>query len=411
MSESKTNQRDVASHRNNDVASHRNNDVASHGITWEEFISAVEPNSVYDRLIGMIYGHALGDAVGLITEFKFKVDKHTIQFPYEKPIRDFPKCDWTDDTDHLIIVMQSLIKNRLAFNEKDIARRLKSWVVSGFPELGDSYGLGLGGTMSLVIAHPKFLDTPKVAAGEIWNNSGRRLASNGSLMRTSIIGALPGSEHVCVKCAYGVRTLAANVCQVTHADPRCVAACVFQSLVVHSLIYSPGSDVNGLMSSCTRAAQKYLEDDVKPIEIANVRHQPTPKSYRDPRFETMKDEFAYWVNLAYSSDITALELDEQVRIGFVLKCLGCSIFALQMIHLAGKHGARISFKKFITKIAEECGDADTNCAVAGATMGAHLGYFALPKDWIASLPNKDWLNSIIMDYVKVIVTEQSERNA
>lgn len=75
----------------------------------------------------MIYGHALGDAVGLLTEFRFKKDIPKIEFPYANSIRDFPICDWTEDTDHLIITMQSLIDNDLKLNTYDIADRLRNW--------------------------------------------------------------------------------------------------------------------------------------------------------------------------------------------------------------------------------------------------------------------------------------------
>lgn len=64
----------------------------------------------------------------------------------------------------------------------------------------------------------------------------------------------------------------------------------------------------------------------------------------------------------------------------------------------------ILFKKFIILLASEAGDADTNSAVAGATMCAYLGYSALPRDWIEALPNRAWLNNIIMDYIDVLDT-------
>jgi ADP-ribosylglycohydrolase len=72
---------------------------------WERFIKTFQKGSREDRIIGMIYGHAIGDAVGLTTEFKFQRDKPKVEFPYSTNIRNFPICDWTEDTDHMIIVM------------------------------------------------------------------------------------------------------------------------------------------------------------------------------------------------------------------------------------------------------------------------------------------------------------------
>lgn len=373
--------------------------------SWDEFINQIVPGSSEDKIIGTIYGHALGDAVGLQTEFKFCGDLDEIVFPYDQPIRDFPKCDWTDDTDHLILVMQSLTEHKMQLEERDIAMRLKSWVMSGFPELGDTIGMGLGGSTSMVIRHDKFLTEPKTAAGEIWNNSGKRLAPNGSLMRTSIVGALPDLSNV-------VQT-AASLSAITHFDPRCITACVFQSSLIHHLIYgrklSQSDDVDALMNVSWTAAREFILDVPNPIEFANRHHQPTPKSYSDQRFKTREDEFLHWVDIGYNENLRKLDLDEQVKRGFVLKCLACSVYVMQMIYISLKENKSISFKKFIEMLALEAGDADTNCAVAGATLGAHLGYTALPSDWIAALPNRDWLNTIIMNFMSVL-TYSREQN-
>lgn len=372
--------------------------------SWNKFVANIEPGSPQDKIIGMIYGHALGDAVGLQTEFKFCGDLDEIQFPYDRSIRDFPKCDWTDDTDHLILVMLSLIENKIKLDECDIAERLKNWTMSGFPELGDTFGMGLGGTMNMVIRHNKFLTEPMIAAGEIWNNSGKKLASNGSLMRTSIIGTLPDLSHA--------TQTAANLSKITHYDSRCVAACVFQSTIIHLLTYgqvlTQSEDVDRLLNAAWIEARPFILNSSDLVEFGNLRHQPTPKSYYDQRFKTREDEFLHWISVGYNDNLQKLNLDEQVKRGFVLKCLACSIYVMQMIYISLRTHQTIGFKKFISTLALEAGDADTNCAVAGATLGAHLGYLALPMDWIAALPNRNWLNEIIMKFIDELWSEDNE---
>ena len=58
------------------------------------------------------------------------------------------------------------------------------------------------------------------AARDIWESSGRVVAPNGGVMRTSILGVHDFGD---------IDKVIANTkeaCQVTHADPRCIASCV-----------------------------------------------------------------------------------------------------------------------------------------------------------------------------------------
>ena len=46
------------------------------------FLKSIQPSSAIDKIVGMLYGQALGDAVGLRTEFQFKEDEPEVTFPY-----------------------------------------------------------------------------------------------------------------------------------------------------------------------------------------------------------------------------------------------------------------------------------------------------------------------------------------
>ena len=50
--------------------------------------------------------------------------------------------------------------------------------------------MGIGITVKRTLNHPFFLERPHEAAKEVWERSGRYLAANGAVMRTSILGAL-----------------------------------------------------------------------------------------------------------------------------------------------------------------------------------------------------------------------------
>ena len=83
---------------------------------------------------GMIFGQCLGDAVGLRTEFKFKRDKPPVTFPYTEQIRGCDLCDWTDDSDQMILILETMLQSkndftRSSLNTEDLkffAKRLTS---------------------------------------------------------------------------------------------------------------------------------------------------------------------------------------------------------------------------------------------------------------------------------------------
>lgn len=115
--------------------------------------SIVTPRSVLDRLLGCAYGQALGDAYGLATEFETR-EQVADTYPDPSVLIPFPtyhvnrhsqrwrQGDWTDDTDQWILVLETVIDHQS--DVKIFAKKLRRWIDEGFPELGDSVGMGLG---------------------------------------------------------------------------------------------------------------------------------------------------------------------------------------------------------------------------------------------------------------------------
>ena len=123
-------------------------------------LTNVKQGDFLDRVLGCVYGQALGDAYGLSTEFQTRAQ---VQSTYPDPIQLIPfpdyiqtphasrwkRGDWTDDTDQWLLVMDTLIgPNGDAIT---FSRKLSLWVRQGFPELDDFGGLGLG----INVAHVK----------------------------------------------------------------------------------------------------------------------------------------------------------------------------------------------------------------------------------------------------------------
>ncbi|KAL1409345.1 hypothetical protein Q8F55_003327 [Vanrija albida] len=345
--------------------------------------------TLHDRAVGVLVGSALGDAVGLYTEFlpKKRIDAEypTRTFsllPNPTPFaRDMHRLkhapgEWTDDTDHALLVLLSFLHSG-ALDPRDLARRLHTWVLMGLRAL-DTPPLGLGATVGAIVRREGYLAAPVATAHAHWVKSGHQAAANGSLMRTHPLGVL------CVYCSQAETfETAARFSAITHVDPRCVVACMLGTALVRGLLRGEVGTVADVDAMVDTAIAEYT-DRVLPILRAEG-----PFSAADPGLDV--DEFK---RHAHASTLAELELD-QGGIGYVLKALGSGLCLLRQALSAVAssptplHARATLFEPLITALVLEGGDADTNACFAGALLGAYVGYAALP--WRDGLLRGEWL--------------------
>lgn len=85
--------------------------------------------SIYDRFKGVIYGQAIGDALGLGTEGMTDEDiawkyptglQHYSQIYQDRHRKRWKIGDWTDDTDMMLCIADAVIEDK-GVDFKDIA--------------------------------------------------------------------------------------------------------------------------------------------------------------------------------------------------------------------------------------------------------------------------------------------------
>ena len=195
---------------------------------------------------------------------------------------------------------------------------------------------------------------PRAVSESVWENSGRRMAPNGGVMRTSVIGAINPWD------LGWVETAAVMACQTTHYDPRCVASSVAVSITIAKLIQ--GKDIDEAIEVGLRRGSQYHADAVewghKSLEELNL------------------DE-----------GLDAVPRARRVPIGYTWKCMGAGFWALRHFNNFPLRGATTSEKFLWTlqKVLMAGGDADTNGAVAGAMMGAATGFSLIPRSLSTTL--------------------------
>jgi len=320
--------------------------------------TSLSKEALVDKIKGALFGNAIGDAVGLYTEFSSKAwcirefgPKGPIRFTHGT--RGWAAGDWTDDTDQMILILDGLLAHGGQVDPLDFARRLKIWVRHGFAELGDWGGNGCGGVVSRAVHADGFLTDPHRAAMEVYQNSRGFAAANGAVMRTSVLG-IP-HFHDLVKVKENTKAISLT----THADPRCSASVVAATAAIAMMLQGTPCHtqdaVDSLVRKCTDLGLAELDG-----------------------FDSWKAEF---VQHMLATKLDDLHLDEGGKIGYTLKCVGSGFCLLRAN----------DFHDAITELALEGGDADTNCAIAGALLGCKLGYSALPKIWLNNMPYRDWL--------------------
>lgn len=297
-----------------------------------------------DKVKGTIYGQAIGDALGLGTEGMTDEDMawkypngitHYSDIFQDRHRKRWKIGDWTDDTDMMLCIANAVVKDKwVVFSS--IARNFKEWA--------DGDPMGIGENTYKVLSFADYVDKPFEASKKVWEMSHRQSAANGGLMRTSIVGLLPSNTE----------KWAANICRLTHYDPRCAGSCVIVSKLIHSLVFEESPISYDKMLDIGRRYDERIEE---------------------------------YIDLAINSeDIRELDLQNWDNVGYTLKTLAAGLWAYWYAE---------SFVEGLLAVVRAGGDADTNAAVACAILGAKFGFSAIPQEYVEGLIYREQLDEVI----------------
>ena len=238
---------------------------------------------IKEKMFGCLYGQAIGDALGLGSEFMSKEEvlknypgrlKNYDQIIQDAHRRRWAKGAWTDDTDMMLCILEGFENGR--FNIHSVASNFKDWF--------DGTPMGIGSHTYKVLCMGDYVEQPEMCSKLWWDLSRQQSAANGALMRTSVVG-LDKSE---------IEEQAEAICKLTHYDPRCVGSCVIAVSIIHNLVWHD---------------RQLSYDEIKDMA---------------QRYDSRILE---WVDAAYNSpDISMLDLDETYSIGYTLRTLSAALW-------------------------------------------------------------------------------------
>ena len=311
-------------------------------------------NQLSDKIKGLLFGQAIGDALGLATEF---MSLHEVNSNYPNGINTYSDIiqdkhrsrweigDWTDDTDQMLCILDSIHETK-TIEPLNVAWHFFQWFKEG--------GMGVGKSTLKVLNFPQYTSNPEKAAEHVWKMGEMHNASNGAIMRTSILGTW---DYLNLD---KVIENTVKICKLTHPDPRCIGSCVVITSLVRSIL---------------------LDEEIVFERLIN-----TAKEF--------DDRITDFIELGENGTIQQLELANEKELGYTLKTMAAGLWAFSNT---------TNFKDTVIQIILQGGDADTNASVAGAILGVKFGFSNLPIDLIEGLIYKNELEEKADKYIELVL--------
>ncbi|HKF16722.1 MAG TPA: ADP-ribosylglycohydrolase family protein [Candidatus Dormibacteraeota bacterium] len=282
-----------------------------------------------DRLRGAVWGHLIGDALGVPYEFGS---------PPEAVVwgrvgtHGQPSGTWSDDGGLMLALLDSLTAPRVGFDTEDQARRSVAWLDTDAYKPGPRFDIG--GTTAMSLGRIK-RGVPAEEAG----GRSERDCGNGSLMRILPV-ALVGRELPPEK----LIDQAMRASSVTHAHPRATATAAIYVLIAAALVSGATDRELALSTAFTECGMCMVGDHRKELfDLRNWPGTPSGSGYVVDTFWSARTAFA-------SSE---------------------------------------SYAETVTKAIRYGSDTDTTAAVAGGLAGALWGIGGIPGDWLSAMRDRE----------------------
>lgn len=321
----------------------------------------------------------------------------------------------------MLLIMDAIIADGGDVNPYTFRKNLDTWFTTGIRECDDTTSHGAGFTLGLFWGDPKNNDTNiSLSAMRIcaYNPSYPfSLRSNGGLMRTCVL-AIPdlGSDNY----GFMVPNTVSN-CSITHADPYCVTSCLFLNLLISNILKSKETDneivLDDLIEKILNEIVSYVSEynfqySRKIIRLANTKDSSDP--FNEVIRESIKKNFVPINSLnllenlkkyVHTKNLKDLDLSNKNHMSYTMIPLAVAVISLRDLISDvnnDKHNNENLFMKHMMNIVREGGDADTNCAIAGAVCGAFLGFEKLPEHMIDALAYKDYFDEKVETFLSVV---------
>lgn len=297
-------------------------------------------NLVYNAIIGLV----VGDALGVPYEFKkrgtFKANKMTGYGSHNQPVGT-----WSDDSSMTLATMDSMISYE-CIDLEDIMRNFRRWLYEDeFTATGKNFDTGRT-VHKAILNHLSGVPALECGGKDNMDNG------NGALMRILPI-ALSGKTNT-------PRNIV-NVANLTHAHEISDYCCLIYSEMVANLIC--GADKETALAYAMAIYQNEIE------EISSLNEM----CYRLLNIQNLRQE-------------------EIRSTGYVVDTLEAALWSFITTN---------SYRECVLKAINLGGDTDTIAAVAGGLAGLYYGTDTpngIPSKWIEQIARKEWIKELCDEF-------------
>ncbi|RLI77476.1 ADP-ribosylglycohydrolase family protein [Archaeoglobales archaeon] len=284
-----------------------------------------------DQFKGCILGVAIGDALGMpvegLTRNKIKELYGKVKDYLPSPYNDFKAGEWTDDTEQMITLAESILET-VYLSPENFAEKLKRWYVeSKNPRIGPTSSRALRNLIN----------------GIPWDRAGVYSETCGAAMRVMPIGLV---YHFSLNLVERYAVISASI---THKGTAAIGGAVAISISIACLCLD------------------FEKEEVVREVVERVK-----------RYDDLLAE-----KIEHSYHISDKDID------FAIDKLGNSVYALDSVPMAFYcYFSSKTFEDCVLKAVNAGGDTDSIAAMAGAIKGCES---KIPAKWIKKLKDYNYL--------------------
>lgn len=308
------------------------------------------------KFVDSIIGHAVGDAMGVPTEFCIR--KKLLESPVTEMISSKktgqPAGSWSDDTSMEIATIASFIENK-EFNYDDIMYKWEEWLNEAkYTPNFETFDVGR--TCLQAIRNHTIGIEPLECGIDAEQANG-----NGSLMRILPVALYSYykkiSEHKIIK-------LTNEMSSLTHRHEISKLGCYIYIRYIIFLL----------------DGQNKIEayESIKKLDYSSYSDYAISKYER-----ILKNNIMYYI------------IDDISSSGYIIDTLECALWVVLNSN---------SYKETIIATTNIGNDTDTIGAVAGSMAGIIYGYDSIPKEWLDKLMRKEYLLKLANDFENIIIS-------